>query len=99
MTYTVFIVAEAKQDISQIVDYIETFLCAPLTAVRFYSGLRKKVEDLAFTADIYSVLHRESLQGYGKEVRRVNYKKFAVIYTIEGSKVIIHRIIHGSLIV
>ena len=35
---------------------------------------------------------------YGRPTRRVNYKKFAIIYFIEGDYVIIHRVMPQKMI-
>jgi plasmid stabilization system protein ParE len=98
MKYIVFISQKARMDITSIVDYIENTLSAPLTANHFYSGLKTKVGELSQTADIYPESHHPAILKYGSNARRINYKNFAIIYTIEEQTVIVHRIIHGSLI-
>ncbi len=97
--YIVLISVNARQDIVLIVNFIENYLKAPLSAAHFYSGLEKRVKELSQSANIYKISHHQAILKYGPNARRINYKGFAIIYTIEESKVIIHRIIHGSLIV
>ncbi len=98
MKYSVRITKRADQDIDDLIDYIENNLSAPMTAEKFSRGIYKKIVSLQTQANIYPLSAQESVQKYSLTVRRVNYKGFAIIYTIEDTKVIIHRIIHGSLI-
>ncbi len=97
--YSISYTKQASLDLLSIVDYIESSLYAPFTAERFYYGIRKKIENLRKSADIYKISHQQTIRQYGSSARRINYKGFAIIYTIEDSNVIIHRIIHGSLLI
>jgi hypothetical protein len=60
---------------------------------------KRKIEKLSQSADIYKISHHQAILKYGLNAGRINYKSFAIIYTIEESKVIIPGIIHGRLIV
>jgi len=97
--YSVRITKRADQDIDDLIDYIENNLSAPMTAEKFARGIYQKIISLQTHAGIYPISIQESVQKYGSNVRRINYKDFAIIYTVEDGKVIIHRIIHGSLII
>ena len=46
----------------------------------------------------YAVSIYRNVLRYGENARSINCKGFTVIYTIHGRYVLIHRIMHGSLI-
>jgi plasmid stabilization system protein ParE len=71
---------------------------APATAFMYMRGLRKTIHSLETFPTMHAVRSNQSLQKYGFEVRRVNYKKMAITYTIHGNVVFIHRIVAGSMI-
>ena len=60
--------------------------------------LRKAIESLETFPYMYATRKNQLLQQYGLEVRRMNYKQTAIIYTIYGDIVFIHRIIAGNMI-
>ncbi len=96
--YLVRITKRADQDIDDLIDYIENNLSAPMAAEKFSKGIYRKIISLQTQAGIHPISTQESIQKYGSNVRRVNYRGFVIIYTIENNKVIIRRIVHGSLI-
>lgn len=71
---------------------------APLTAERYLTGLKKQIQTLSRTADLGVVQSNLSLK-YGKAIRRENYKKMAILYSIEDDKVFVHRIIAQSMVI
>ncbi len=97
--FTVVISLQAFEDIEDITSYREKQLLLPLSSENFYIGIIKNIRQLKQDALLYPVSKRESLFRYAVNVRRFNYKGFAIIYSIENSKVIVHRITHGSLII
>ncbi len=98
MPYTVLITTEANKDIASIIAYISETCCAPLTAVNLYKEIIGKIRSLELYAGIYSPVYYKSLSIYGSEVYRINCKGFAIVYTINYSTVVVHRIVHGKLI-
>ena len=98
MTYSVHYTLEAVGDIEKVIDYIEHELFAPITAKRFAKGFFAKIDQLKFNAHVFPVSIYEDVRKYDVAARNVTYKKFTIIYSIHGKKVVIHRIIHGSLI-
>jgi plasmid stabilization system protein ParE len=99
MKYRVTIHQTAFDDIQVIADYIEKEYKAPATANNFLDGIEAALYSLELNASVFAVSTSPSLLKYGKNVRRINYKKFAIIYTIELNVVHVYRIIHGSLII
>ena len=98
MIYTIVYKPKAKEDIEQVIDYIEQNLYSPITAKRFAQGLYTKIDTLKVNAGIFAISTYQDVLQYGLNARTVVFKGFAVIYTIHGHHVLVHRIIHGSLI-
>jgi len=96
--YTIHYTKQAVADLFGIVDYIENELYAPLTAKRFYNGLKSAIEKLKYSATAHKISEYSGILQYAAEARRINYKGFAIIYAIKGNMVIIRRIVHGSII-
>ncbi len=89
----------AFDDIQAIADYIEKEYKAPSTANNFLDGIEAALYSLELNAAIFAISTSPSILKYGKNVHRINYKKFAIIYTIERNVVHVYRIMHGSLII
>ena len=98
MIYTLKYKPCAKKDIKSIYDYIEYKLFAPTTAKRFIEGLYAKIDSLSINAGIFAKSIYKDVLKYDAAARHVVYKRFVIIYSIHGKTVVIHRIIHGSLI-
>ena len=89
---------QAEKDFYTYIDYIKNEYKSPLTAIRHYEELSKIINSLKIAALAYCVRSEQTLQIYGHFVRRVNYKKMAIIYSVYENTVYIHRIIAGALI-
>ena len=98
MMYNIHIKPRAASDLEQVIDYIEYELFNPLAAERFARGLRAKIDSLSLNAGIFAKSIYKDVLEYDPAARHVIYKGFAIIYSIHGKRVVIHRIIHGSLI-
>jgi plasmid stabilization system protein ParE len=96
MEFSIFVSEDAEQDIATIIAYIRNIYHATRTSKLFFQGIIKTLKDLQHTALIYPIKEYKSI--FYKNARRINYKGFAIIYTIEEETVIVHRIVHGSLI-
>ena len=88
---------EAMEDADQVYDYICNQVFAPMTAALYYDGLIKTMRKLGKNADSRAIDLHLSAQ-YGRPTRRVNYKRYAIIYFIEGDQVIIHRVMPQKMI-
>ena len=71
---------------------------APATATKHALEINNIIDDLSKNPFVYAVRNNTSLLKYGLNVRRVNYKRMAIIYTIPGDVVYIHRILAQSMI-
>lgn len=88
----------ALEDADKVYDYICNQLYAPLTAARYYQGLINKIHSLERGADSIAVdLILSSL--FGIPIRRINYKKLAILYSINDDTVIIERVIPQKMVV
>jgi hypothetical protein len=96
--YNVIITIEAIEDLSNITNVITYDYSSPITAFKYSRGLIETMSNLSHMAESLPIQTRASLKKYGTNVRRINYKKMAIIYTVHGDKVYIHRIIAASLI-
>lgn len=89
----------AFQDIENVHDYIAYELFEPITADKYIRGIYDAIKHLAFYGASIAVSERDFLRSkYGATVRNINYKKMAIVYTIEREQIIVQRIVAGSLI-
>ena len=95
---TIEYLEQAKEDIELLNDYIENQCHAPLTALRYIEGLRGRIQWLRNNAELFPVVPELSLL-MGYPIRRLNYEKMAVLYSIDGNIVNIHRIMPQSMII
>jgi len=96
--YKLLITDAAQEDIDQYIDTIVYTYDAPLTAKKHYDDLYdvfRKIEQYPMSNPIR---YNSSLLQYGYNVRRVNYKKMAILYTVNGNNIYVHRFIASSLI-
>ena len=89
---------KAQSDVDKLRFAIAFKFRAPLTAKRYVEGLNKKVQSLKVGADAIQIDKAFSAQ-YGYDVRRINYKEMAILYSIEGNVVIIQRIIPQNMVI
>jgi hypothetical protein len=80
--YSVEISTQARRDILDLNDVIINFYKAPLTAKKYIKGLQDQIKKLETDSESYAVQTLKSLTQYGQNVRRLNYKKMAIIYTV-----------------
>ena len=71
----------------------------PQTSEKYVRELRTVIESLEHYPERYPIHQNLSLQQYGNNIRRVNYKKMAIIYTIDSLEVYVHRIMPASMII
>ena len=95
--YRVVYTKHAELDIDELRGYISTICFAPLTAQRYAAGIIRKIKWLETHAELRPIDENTSRR-LGITVRRINYKKMAVIYWIDKDEVFIYRIIPQSLL-
>ena len=96
--FEIYLSGKAQSDVDKLCYAIVFKFRAPLTAKRYLNGLNKKMQSLEIGADAIQVDEELSKQ-YGFDIRRINYKEMAILYTIEDANVYIIRIMPQSLII
>ena len=96
--YKLIISKDAWDDIDTYIGFITETCDAPITGKKHYDSLLKKLENIQKNPTANAIRKNVSLLKYGCNVRRANFKKMAIIYTINGDTVYIHRLIAGKLI-
>ena len=99
----IFYAELAEKDIDDLFYVITEEYKSPLTAARYVQGIYDEINKLSTQAAIHKIEKGSFYQQFGFSVRRVNYKKMAVIYSIidynvPESFVWIYRIMAASLI-
>jgi plasmid stabilization system protein ParE len=96
--YTVRFSKSAREDMQVLFDYIVLTCKSYKTANEYQIGLLNTINDLKKYAETFHTIKGKYSLLYGFNVRRINYKKMAIIYTVHGNIILIHRIMAGSLI-
>ena len=96
--FSISLSEEAKVDVQKLRRAIEKTYKAPLTASRYVAELNTKMKWLENGADYFPIVPELSYQ-YGYDIRRLNFKKMAILYSIENGKVFVHRIIAQSMVI
>lgn len=97
--YKLIVTDKAQEDIDQYIDTIIYTYDAPVTAKKHYDDLYnilRKIEQYPMSNPIR---YGSSLLQYGYNIRRVNYKKMSILYTVNENNIYVHRVIASSLII
>jgi plasmid stabilization system protein ParE len=86
------------RDIDELFHVIANQYKAPLSAFKYVQGLKDTISQLKRHPDALQLNHHKSFEKYGPTVRRINYKRMAIIYDISENAVYIHRILAASTI-
>ena len=99
MHYTLRYKSKAYSDIAQLKDFIYKQCEAPLTAKRQFESLDTHLRWISEHAELPGIDVELSIK-YGQIMRNVTFgKKMAILYSVEGNIVYIHRIMPQSMIV
>jgi len=96
--FEIVFLEEANIDIQNLSDVIIYEYKASITAFRYVQGLLDEIKKLKTNAESFSIQKSNYFSQYGFNVRRLNYKKMAIIYTVVDNTVFIKRIIPSSTI-
>ncbi len=96
--YALIILDAAKEDIIDLSNTIRFEYKSPATAVKYLRGLYKEINRLMNNAEPFPLQTHQYFLQYGVKVRRLNYKKMTIIYTIINSTVYIQRVVPASTI-
>ena len=96
--FEISLTSKALSDVDKLRFAIVFKYRAPLTVKRYLKGLNDTIQSLKVGADSIQIDTNVSAL-YGLEIRRVNYKEMAILYSVEDDIVYIHRIMPQSMIV
>ena len=96
--YIIFLSDESKSDIDNLSDAIMYDYQAPVTAFNYVQRLLDTIFSLSNSPKSFPIQTSAFFLRYGTNVHRINYKKMAIIYTVHGDAVYIHRILPANLI-
>jgi len=96
--YTIRFSKSAREDMQVLFDYIALTCKSYKTANEYQQGLLNLINELKKSAEIFHTMKGIYSQLYGFNVRRINYKKMTIIYTVHGNIILIRRIMASSLI-
>ena len=96
--FQISLTSKALSDVDKLRFAIIFKFRAPLTAKRYLKGINDTIQSLKVGADSIQVDYRLSVL-YGFEIRRINYKEMAILYSVEDEIVYIHRIMPQSMII
>jgi len=96
--YQVVITEQAREDLTELARVIREEYKSPLTAVRYLRNLSKEIKNLKKSAESYSVQRRKYFNQFGTNVRRLNYKKMTVVYSVIDDTVYVLSVIPSATI-
>jgi len=97
--YTLVYSEQAMKDVDELYNFITIECNSPYTAKKYINGLFKTIDILSKQPESFSVATRKSIQRVDSDIRRINYKKISILYSVSNEIVYIHRIMASSLIV
>ncbi len=89
---------QAEEDIENLFNVIAAEYKAPITAFRYINGLIETINSLRRNAAAFTFYTSDFVKPYGTNVKRINYKKMAIIFTVFENVVYIHRVIPSATI-
>ena len=97
---TIVISKCVKEEVFQIITFIEDHYQAPITAKRFFAELQLYLLSIANHADIYPLNPYIQLQRYGSsQMRKTVFRdKWVILFDIDRRFVYINKIVHTSMI-
>ena len=96
--YKLIISDDAQDDIDGYISTIRYTFDAPLTAKKHYDDLYDLFRKIEKHPTAFSERTTTSFLQYGYNIHRVNYKKMAILYSIEG-RIVVHRVMPSSMVV
>lgn len=98
MNYNIKFTEDAEFDLNDLFEVTTTYK-APITATKYLKGLVAEIKKLQYSANSFPLcIQANIIQKYGYSVRRINYKRMAILYLIIENDVIILRIKPSSTI-
>ena len=92
---------QTKEDIDNLAYWISEEKGMPKTAMKYVDDLLAAIKEIAKYPTAYPIVRNVSIiMLFGMNVRRLNFKKYAILYTFtsEENTVYIHRVVAQSMI-
>jgi plasmid stabilization system protein ParE len=83
----------AQEDINQYIEIIIHTCDEPQTAKKYYDALYNELRRIEKYPKANAIIHNNSFP-YGINVRRADFNKTAVLYTVNGHTVYVHRVFY-----
>ena len=93
LRFEIVFLEEANIDIQNLSDTIMYQYKASITAFMYVQGLLDEIKKLKTNAESFSIQKSNCFLQYGFNVRRLNYKKMAIIYTVTNNTAYIKRVV------
>lgn len=90
--------SDAEKDFDDYIHHIRNVYHAPITVIKHYAELSNCINSLKSFPERQPLQSSSFFLRFGSNIRRINYKKMAIIYTVQGDIVYIHRIMPANLI-
>jgi plasmid stabilization system protein ParE len=96
--FNVFVTPTAKEDIDNLYDFIISEHKSLNTANRYIDGIENTINRLALYAELFRTQRLPQLSPLQGNIRRINYKKMAILYTVANNNVYVLRVIPAATI-
>jgi len=96
--YAVVIIEQAQKDLRNLSNTISYKYKSPATAIKYLREIYQEMGKLSVMAESLSVQKSTYFLQYGFNVRRLNYKKMTIIYTVIDYTAYIQRVVPSSTI-
>ena len=96
--YNIVYSEKAMNDVDDLFFFIRIECHSPITAKKYIKGIFKIIKILSKQPESFPIYDTKSFQQYGFDIRRINYKRISILYSVYNDFVFIHRIMASSLI-
>lgn len=94
--YKIFVTQTAKNDIDELFSFIVSEYKSLSTAEKYINGIEITINKLTISAESLHIQNKLSTPPNASCLRRINYKKMAIFYTVNSGIVYIHRVIPAA---
>jgi hypothetical protein len=86
-------------DLIDVYNYIAYELLEPAIALSFINGLLERTHQLSIYGRAIAVSQREYIQRrYGPQARTITYKRMTIVFNVVDERVLIRRVMPGSMV-
>ena len=96
--YDIVYSEQAMNDVDDLLYFIKIECNSPITARKYIDGIFKTIRIILKQPASFPLFDSKLAQRYGFDVRKINYKKVTIMYSVYEQLIYIHRIMASSLI-